>query len=29
VNVAKTVYQCMNIEKLWKLCQSPPPIALC
>ena len=26
VNVTKTVYQATNIEELWRLCQSPPPI---
>lgn len=26
LNVTKTVYQTINIEELWKLCQSPPKI---
>ena len=28
LNVTKTVYQTINIEELWKLCQSPPKIQL-
>jgi len=26
LNVTKTVYETMNIEEIWKLCQSPPEI---
>jgi hypothetical protein len=28
LNVTKTVYETINIEELWKLCQSPPKIQL-
>lgn len=27
MNVARSAYKYLNIEKLWMLCQSPPPIA--
>jgi hypothetical protein len=26
MKVTKTIYQTMNVEELWRLCQSPPKI---